>query len=366
MEIRVAKTMVLVGGVGIVAAAIVALALKSGEKPCVAQSQSASGTVNQTKQIAAAPRLISSTSLGEAVSAQGKLFWVDSRDGGHSIYGYDPATQKEYLVNNGPNGMLRSDDKTITWLVAPDSEYKVAVDRYDPVSKKQSMIASLQLPAVAASPFEGFPMFAADTNSIYHVGGKKPEDQGLYGIDLATGKERLVTGNAIDPNFNQSPVARDGILVWHEVTYPDRLAHTKLHALNASGVDTILVDSDGCPGFDVSGSRVIWALGCASLDSGIHITDLQTGETKLLSTGVNDFMDDFPLISGRVAAWMAAPEGDQPWSLVSYDIASGSKTTVLTTTEHLIPQAIVGQNAIAYLGMAPSNSSMGLYLVGIK
>ncbi|HEX9990805.1 MAG TPA: hypothetical protein VGE45_20295 [Chloroflexia bacterium] len=324
-----------------------------------------------------APLLISRTlSAFDVVAASGQVFWIDSREGGHSVYGYDPATQQEFLVRAGYNGALTSDGQQVTWLVAPDDSYKLKVQRYDPASKQQRTITSIQLPAVFASPFEDFRMFAADADTVYHVGSKDPAPSnfGLYAIDLATGNERLITTTPIDPSY-RGIVASDGVLIWHEVRFlppgPGRykLPHTKLHAQQKNGKDIIITGADGCPGgYDISGSKVAWALGCGAIDSRVHLSDLQSGRTEAISSDSPlDHAED-PLISGNVVAWTDTPEGEpgstNEWSLVTYDIATQSRTVLLTSDKNLKAEAIVGQDAVAYL--SAGDPLWDLYLIGIK
>ncbi|HKP54602.1 MAG TPA: hypothetical protein VJ183_18345 [Chloroflexia bacterium] len=343
--------------------------------------QDISGEQPQAKnrhEVATGPRLISGTVLGSVVAANGQLFWMDNRNGEHSIYGYDPDTQKEFLVSAGYNGALTSNGKLVTWLLAPGEDYKLKVQRYDPATRQQETIAFIQVPEFYGKSPEALPMFAADTNIVYYVG--LYPNEGLHAIDLATGDDRIIAKEGVDTQ-NRGPVAGDGILVWPEVSYyppgPGRfkLPHAKLHALQADGTEVILADEDGCvEGSDVSGSKVVWTLDCQSANTPVHLTDLQSGQTKTLTPNVGGYDGtDNPLISGNLVAWAGTPEapGATQWSVVTYDITSEVKTTLLTSDKDLYVRAIVDQNTIAYLACCAldpdlENQHLELYMISFK
>jgi len=310
-----------------------------------------------------------------AVSANGQLFWIDKRHGNSAVYGYNPSTQQEFLVSNEESGSLHSDGVQVTWLIASGSDHKITVQRYDPLSKQQHTIATLPLTTSVGASFEEFPMFAADTNTVYYVTHKGLSEGSLYALDLSTGKEQLIA-NIDTTTPSPGLVAGTGILIRPEMNYtgiaPYRQALVELHARQVSGTDHVFAVATGCArGYVLSGSKVVWVMGCGWLDTRVFVTDLGSGETKALSAEVRTGGVDMamnPLISGTLVAWISTPNGtDGPsdkWSIIAYDLDSGIKTIVLSSTDNLYAEAIVGQNAIAY--SRPTDQGSDLFLIPIR
>lgn len=316
-------------------------------------------------------RLADSLAGIEVVSASGQLFWIDTR--GQSIYGYDLDTQKEFLVSAGRSGALTSDGKEITWLEGPEGpdSHTLNVQRYNPSTRQVRRIATIQLPEFLTYPLEDFPPFAADTDMVYYIA--IVPSKSIHVIDIATGNDRTIPGTEGFEPVREGLMAGGGSLVWPEVTYyppgpdPYKLPRTKLHAWKPDGTDTVLFDGDGCvDGAAVSGSKVVWTLGCQIATGSVYLTELQDGQTRALAPSVGGYHE--PLISGDLVVWESTPEGlgVTKWSLVAYDITRGETTTLITYNDKLFARAIVDQNTIAYVTWCGCDSGNYLNLITLK
>lgn len=311
-----------------------------------------------------APQMVASTVVGNVVGIGRQLYWLDSRSGGSSIYGYDLDRKQEFVVTNEAAGDLTVDQSLLVWLVAPGNDHLMKVRSYDPVSRKQATIGGLEF---GGDTFEGFPAMAVTANTIYYVAARNGIFAALYAHDLTTGVERMISP------YGRDPVARDGILLWKEVTYPHRSDQTSLHVLHIGsnlGSVTIL-DQEGCAmGYDVSADNIVWSLDCTAIDQRVYLYNLSSRLSEPISSTSSRTLSGYPVISGNIVAWTNLPSGNpgetNSWSVSAYDTNTKVVTLVARSdTTELHTWAIIDGQAVAYTQFSWSGGKV-LYIANLN
>lgn len=307
-----------------------------------------------------ATRLISRTVLG-SVGAYGQyLFWLDTRDGGRAIYGYELDEKREFLIKRLPlgAGSFTSDGNTLAWTEG--TQAGDTIQGYDLSTGRESTL-------VEASTHNEFNDIAVHRNVLYYV-----KTGGLFGRDLSSGGERVVVDTTSEGSNPLGAFGRivtaDGILLWSRMQscgkFCPMVARLFLLKLDGSQKSTVIATTtNGYGGYEVSGENVVWS---GENDRRIYLYNMSTGFTKLISPTNVDSTN--PLINGNLVAWT---EGSiDRTSMKLYNIAIGSVSTVVPPSDSVgvvAAQAIISSEALAYTVQAERGTGrLELYVSRLK
>lgn len=261
-----------------------------------------------------------------------------------------PATKlipREHLFGNPTktSGMISPDGKWLSWLAPKDGVMNVWMA---PVSAPDDGKA---MTAATDRPIQQY-FWAGDSASLLYIQDKAgDENYLLYGIDIASGKERLLTDfeNTRIDIIGSSETQRDTILVG--LNNRDARFHD-VHRLNLnSGELTLVLENNGYAGFladDTLTLRMAIAPNAAGGMDFFTITDGEIAAEPRESSGLEDSLTTQPAgftADGSTLYWIDS-RGRDTAALIAQDMASGEKT-------------IIAENDRADIGGAMTNPKTG-------
>ncbi|PZR98723.1 MAG: hypothetical protein DLM69_08320 [Candidatus Chloroheliales bacterium] len=300
------------------------------------------------------------------------IFWTT--EDGIVLHGYRISAQKEFtsttdaqlfsLATNGKVvfGVTESDSNPpIPTPVPTEQAYQLAplptsntspftstIVSYDPVTgDKQTLL-------VFSNVVIGD--LVVDAGTLYYYKG----DNTIYAYNLTSGQQQQVAitqGQMSSRNGGDGLVAKDGYLLWSQYD-SDHQSSLHLFKVGRGGQDTVLAKSGTSYfSYSLSGNNVVWSLteqNAYSLDSGVHLYQISTGTTRLLTS-------DFglsPLIEGNKVVWVkeeAIPGCTYSYvctnySIIAYDLSTGDSRLLVAPDSYAKGAAlIVSPNTLVYV-----------------
>jgi hypothetical protein len=325
------------------------------------------GTPHTTAAVAAPNpppvQLLSSAILGRPFVAERAVFWSESRGNYIAILGYDLAAGAPFVIAERAGTVLdlAADDTLVVWAERDPKTSQLNIFGFDRRAGTLVLIKSL---AGSTAQSE----IALDRGVLYYTDSARGHS-GLFALDLATKRERLVSIAGI------RPVARDGRLLWSEAQAATELGRAiwSLHLRTADGhyAHTVLARRDagylGFSGYDIAGGVVAWSFAASVGDSHIYIYNIDADTTTALAAGVASD----PHIHDRSVIWAetsVSPSQPAIWRVRAYHLAnraqslaveeSGAATTVW---------GVAGQERLVLTVAAdPQSSEQALYLSDLQ
>ena len=227
---------------------------------------------------------------------------------------------------------LAPDGKNMAWLAPRDGVMNIWVAPIDKLDAARPLSASTD------RPIRQF-FWAPDGSMILYVQDKGGDENFLlYGIDVASGRERTLTPftKTRVQIVNVSPLVKDRILVglnnrdtrWHDV-----------HSLDLkTGKLTEIIRGDGFAGFLADASlRLRMALrpNIAGGYDFFRVNDNKVDSAAFSSTSLEDSLTTQPAgftVDGKTLYWIDS-RGRNTAALIAEDVASGSKRVVGESTK---------------------------------
>lgn len=325
------------------------------------------------------PRLLAEDVPGWNVSAAEHIvLWDRPFSADRPILGYDLAQDKALTLVSGEGASGRvgpvSDGTTVAWIEGtPGGD---SIRGYDLAAGHSQYL-------VEPAYYHEFDQIALGAGQVYYQDAK-PEQNGLFARNLATGLDTLVSA------WGRAPVVANGILLWVEQRPPDgphALANPpqpqppsecSLHMrrLDGSLADAIINSSltpgpfaGDCyyAGYSTAGDYVAWTGGYLA-NQPLWLHRLSTGSDQLIAHAASH-----PLLTGDTLIWTEQPTGfpDAPttWAIKAYDLATAATRTLVQGQENQVVTgwALTGSNQLVYTVGAERNDPAGkLYVTDIR
>jgi hypothetical protein len=302
-------------------------------------------------EVAQAPRLIAGNIVGLPAVTENYLFWVDNRAANIPVYGYNLATQAEFLVTDQPGvkRALVSDGATLVWI-DEGGQGRQRIQGYTIATGQVSTI-------LTATDGNGFGDLALADGVLYYQ-DLAQQRRGFFGYELATRAEWPITSTAL------KTVARDGMLLWSDFSArgsgPAYIETWRLYrqALNTDQPAIVLAEAEGQGGFSdyaVSDYKVVWSFAPTLPDQRAYLHQIRSDATQAISAEAAFS----PVIQGDLIAWIEPPVSAPFWSVRIYDIRSGATTTLPQIQESSLFRlvGIAGQDALAYTTSADQGAT---------
>ncbi|HVG00666.1 MAG TPA: hypothetical protein VND68_12575, partial [Chloroflexia bacterium] len=291
-----------------------------------------------------ATRLVSRTLIAGPIAAGGYIFWLDSRGGGNSVYGYDLVRGTEFLVSGSSDRKhsLASDGQTLVWVIQ-----NTIVRGYNLTTEQEHTVLDI------GSGFLGG--LALDDGLLYYEGGSQ-EKPGLYARNLENGQEQLISPRG------GAARAKAGRVLWAEERQectsaegagrgPNCISRWRLRTLDAARtlkgrelplqesiepqIKNVTDEGNIFSGYDLSGDTLAYARYGDVVHLVMDISSTEGAPKPVIKLGSRAAIA--PLLSGDTLVWTEAPTGTgagpKGWSLHAFSVASGATRAIIP--EHL-------------------------------
>lgn len=328
------------------------------------------------------------------------IFWVDNRYSppsngptnngangqvihrtGSSIYGYNVASQSEFLVTSSADEKpsIATDGQTLVWV-----ETQVATSSAPPINViKTYKVATGIVSTLITAPNADLGSLALDGGNLYYMDNASGHT-GLYARNLTTGAETLITSASmggiavnsgrvlwIDQQYRQE-TNFGGAIDGDQYQSPSTVTAT-LHLSTWGGTtpDRIVASAQGClNGYSISGDTILYAYGCDALDIRAYKYSANTGISTAISTGPASF----PLVSssGNTILWTQNPEGaigeTKAWSVQRYDASTNAiASSVAASSAQLRAEALFDDGRVVVsVEDDATRASHALYLTNVS
>lgn len=298
----------------------------------------------------AAPSLtpLTTTAIGNPIATETAIFWWDRRGAQPAIYGYDLASQREFLVATPSQQAwgLASDGTTVVWTEMFSGTQRI--QGYNLATRQEQTLVQSDDYLYALTHAQ--PVLTAGT--LYYVStAPDPAQRGLYAMHIATGMTERISPTGRDP------VVAAGILLWSEYT----MAGTRLllRQLDASAPDRLIATVGGGIAYTtVTTDAVVWAPGPRDR---LLLYRISTGTISQVVAG----NVAYPVLQGSTLLWTGVtyiPAVVQ-YALQSYNLLTGvQQTVVATTTIPLQSRALLAPDSLLFTAqMQPTYADVTLY-----
>jgi hypothetical protein len=279
--------------------------------------------------------LLADFTVRSPVTVGQTVYWIDVRNhdvpSPHvSIYGYDLAQKREFLVASRPEEIFQiaANNKGVFWVQSGEIMEHDLLHGYD------AIIVEANAHLFIGDGTE----IAVDGDTLYYTskvsdGRGAPHDGPLYAHSLVNQQERKLADSA------EKPVAGNGILLWTTLAESNV---PELHMLNVaagSRYETVIARGP-FSSYSVSGDLIVWSGWGESSDPNVHVYSISCG-CELPSIPARAAVN--PIILGNKVVWTdwlnRLVAGDIGSGIRSYDVSTKQQSTVVDDSNIFVQAA---------------------------